>query len=261
MRIISKFHDYYDGVMAHGTDKELVYVREQKVRQVEGVWVDFFEKINKWICGVPSQYIIEPGIVLFCGKQFPFFRLIFDEFITKNKPVIMYPYDIKNMDMFVNQTYTKYMLDEYYGTNLTGRNRTHKRSGTMRNRDIYRKGFEKFFATRPFKQHDVDELHHIERSPAIIIEQNRIKGFDLWGFGYSEIVTINPCLKDVEFYKIINAFTAFQEISMFLGGVLGVGVPKMVAVSDVIRAHKHGMDKTSFRMPSPGDRKFRRRNV
>jgi len=262
MRILSKFHDYYDGVMAHGMDKELVYVREQKVRQVDEEHVSFFENVNEWMFGCPNGYTIEPGVVLFCGKQFPFFRLIFNEFdMSRSKPITMYPYDVKNTDMFANQTYTKYMLDQYYGTNLTGKNRIYKKSRSMRKRTTYREKIEKFFTSVPFKQRNVDEFHYIEKSPVIIIEENHTKGFDLGGFGYSKIITINPCLRDVEFYKVVHAFTAFQEISMFLGGVLGVGTPKMVAVSDIVRAHKHGMDKTSFRMPSPGDRKFRRRNA
>jgi hypothetical protein len=36
---------------------------------------------------------------------------------------------------------------------------------------------------------------------------------------------INPSLRRYKFYKIINAFTAYQEISMFLGGVLGEAHP------------------------------------
>ena len=30
MRIISKFHDYYDSVMIYGQDKTVVYQREEK---------------------------------------------------------------------------------------------------------------------------------------------------------------------------------------------------------------------------------------
>ena len=31
MRIISKYHDYYDGAMAHGIDPSLIYKRDQEL--------------------------------------------------------------------------------------------------------------------------------------------------------------------------------------------------------------------------------------
>ena len=75
--------------------------------------------------------------------------------------------------------------------------------------------------------------------------------------GYLEI---NPCLKDFEFFKVVDPFTAFQEVSMYLGGVLGVGEPNTVAISDKMMACKKGFDKQSFRTQSPG-KKAKRRNM
>lgn len=54
-------------------------------------------------------------------------------------------------------------------------------------------------------------------------------------------------LKEIGFYKIIDAFTAFQEISMWVGGVLPASSNKMVEISNSDKIHKHGFDKFSFR--------------
>jgi hypothetical protein len=61
------------------------------------------------------------------------------------------------------------------------------------------------------------------------------------------VFIINPILKDYEFYKIIDTFTAFQEISMFLGGVLGRGEKEIIEVDDKYKIKQHGFDKWSFR--------------
>ena len=58
---------------------------------------------------------------------------------------------------------------------------------------------------------------------------------------------VNPILKDYEFYKIFDAFQAFQEISMFMGGVLGRGEKEIVEVEDKYKITQHGFDKWSFR--------------
>lgn len=259
MRIIgSKFHDYYDTAMAHGMDKELVYMRNQSIRPINEKWGTIFS--NSWN-RFPSlgsmEYTIEPGVVLFCGKQSPYIRLIYNKDDIRTSAQTVHAYGINDVDEFVDKYCAKYTLDSYYGTNETGTNKIYKRSRAYNKRQKNREKFERFFNEIPFKVADVNEFHYIEKAPAIFIGEDRIKAIEGEG---SKVIIINPRLADVGFYKIVDAFTAFQEISMFLGGVLGVGAPKMVAVSDEVRAHKHGMDKTSFRMPSPGDRKFRRRN-
>jgi hypothetical protein len=58
---------------------------------------------------------------------------------------------------------------------------------------------------------------------------------------------INPILKDYEFYKVVDAFTAFTELQMFIGGVLGVGEKEIVEIEDKYKIGQHGFDKWSFR--------------
>ena len=55
-------------------------------------------------------------------------------------------------------------------------------------------------------------------------------------------------LKDVQFYKAIEPWRAYQELSMFLGNIAAPDrVP--VVVSDKDRLQQHGFDKWSFRKP------------
>ena len=58
---------------------------------------------------------------------------------------------------------------------------------------------------------------------------------------------LNPHYNDYEFYKVFDSFTAFQEIQMFMGGVLGSGEKEIVEVADKYKIGQHGFDKWSFR--------------
>jgi len=58
-------------------------------------------------------------------------------------------------------------------------------------------------------------------------------------------------LKDIGFQSAVDPVTAFQELSMFVGGTLSAqNGPNIVEITDdKVKLAKHGMDKTSFRRP------------
>ena len=74
--------------------------------------------------------------------------------------------------------------------------------------------------------------------------------FDKKRYGFNSfkpMFFINPLLKNYEFYKVFDTFQAFQEISMFMGGVLGAGEKEITVVADKYKIAQHGFDKYSFR--------------
>ena len=70
---------------------------------------------------------------------------------------------------------------------------------------------------------------------------------------------INPSLKEFEFYKICDTFTAFQEIHMFLSGVLGAPEKPIIEISEKDKVVSKGFDKWSFRNPDPPKRKQKKK--
>lgn len=59
---------------------------------------------------------------------------------------------------------------------------------------------------------------------------------------------VNPCLRDYQFQKALDAYTVFQEVEMFLGGVMAEAREPPSPQSDKERIASHGMDvKRSFR--------------
>jgi hypothetical protein len=53
-------------------------------------------------------------------------------------------------------------------------------------------------------------------------------------------------LKDLQFIKVLDPHTAFQELEMYVGGVMTRPEP-LHKVSDKLKAAAHGMDERSFR--------------
>ncbi len=59
-------------------------------------------------------------------------------------------------------------------------------------------------------------------------------------------IVYNASLKELEFFRLFDPYTAFQEISMFLGG-LAVPLKEIPQVPDKIMVGIKGFDQWSFR--------------
>lgn len=78
---------------------------------------------------------------------------------------------------------------------------------------------------------------------------------------YNDVILkfeLNARLVDYKFGKIKDAQTAYQDVDMFISGVLG-NKESMVEIDDKHRIKAHGYDEDSFRMPK-GRKKPRRKN-
>ena len=64
---------------------------------------------------------------------------------------------------------------------------------------------------------------------------------------YDETLIINPCLQDFKFQRVMGGVDAFQQIEMFISGVLGVSDCPMIELTDKDRIQAHGFDQRSFR--------------
>ena len=70
--------------------------------------------------------------------------------------------------------------------------------------------------------------------------------------GEEPVFRVNPVgLKQLGFAKALDPYSAYQELSMWIGGVLGGTSPEIVTIKDdKVLIENHGFDKvTSFRGP------------
>lgn len=253
MRIISKFRDYYDSALAHGADMALVYARETVERQCVydalGETLDMktapraesHDGTRRWGPAGSTSFEddLTPCVLLFCGKAYP----LIERGRTWNGPGeglwTLEAVDAAAEEMFKPEVFARYMNTKRSPYDLIGR------------RQFVRTQVEDFLAgTVPDER--VGEIHHIHQCPVILYRAGtRYSKGEVAGHGDT---ILNPCLRDLGFFRIKDAYAAFQEISMYLGGVLKTNENPMVSISDKDKVAKHGMDEWSFRRPPQAKR-------
>jgi hypothetical protein len=235
MRIFSKFHDYYDTSLKFGIDPTIIYERKEeditefisKQPKIEGllnkIKKDIFDpsyhnftsfNVFDWYYNyLRSLDILSKIVILFCGKVYFCYNILVTE---KEKIYPFYPKTTQNIIYTFNDI-IKYNKKE------------------INNKDTNK--IKSLFEKQGMKSDIAFKLHFELDSPIIMINSG------------ARITTIikNPNLKNIEFYRMIDPPTAFQELSMFIGGIMGGKSPAMIEVSDKDRIAKHGFDKYSFR--------------
>lgn len=240
MYIISKKKDYYDGVAGTiGIDKTIVYNRETLEFDEKNEFPECFSTKGKsWIetreypfsslnyFDIEKKYNKEHQkfgyfIIGFCGKLYVGWKLY--------KEII----EFGNAKLITTITYDKELINEifvpvrkYWGGNIL-------------NDDI--NYIENYNAIDIFRKY---------KTPVFLFDNdyNR-KYLNINHYsGKKEKFIVNPNLSTYEFYKVFDSYQAFQEISMFIGGVLGNNEKQIIEVSDKNKIEQHGFDYNwSFR--------------
>jgi len=236
LRIISKQHDYYDSVRIFGIDPNIVYVRkeisydqstpEYKNARSAAIIDAVISKLPHVSCYRRDAYISRAFVLIFCGKIFPcILYRYYSSDIRFPKKRYKYCYNLDSVEHFINK----------YGSKSDKRrfkSKSRYRMSTKRN-------MEELFKISGSKSSEFIDLHHNIGYPSLIIEPNATN---------QKHLIYNPILKDINFYRIFDTFKTFQELSMFIGGVMGGECPPMIEISDDIRFEEKGFDsKLSFR--------------
>jgi hypothetical protein len=235
MLIIAKKKDYYDGVAGTtGIDKTIIYDRETveleddnmpkifkrnkrfgwKNRENPFLALNYHQLKKEYqdVCDEHAYFIIG-----FCGKLYIGWKL----YLAQTK----YPHEV-NIVITYDTEYMKDILEE--------------------------KSFHGILA---------DSLNYIQTYNALSIFRELNTPAMVYDSDYGRVYFdkkcynnhhpkffVNPLLKDYEFYKVFDTFQAFQEVSMFMGGVLGNKEKEIVVVADKYKIEQHGFDyKWSFR--------------
>lgn len=97
----------------------------------------------------------------------------------------------------------------------------------------------------------------IEHNTPIFVIDDSWTSIDEMGYSYhSAKLAINPCLKEYKFYRIFDAYQAYQEIGMFLGGVLPRKEPDTIEVNEACKVRQKGFDSWSFRKKTSKSKPF-----
>lgn len=232
MMIISKFRDYYDKVASNGIDKTLIYKREERSVKFEPGF-----RIRKWTYYENGIYYAARGAaVAFCGKLYLGFS--FETWHESRKSYRDTPPDTQEF------LWGEQALERLKSFDKKESKTSEKKRWVVLNNlfnTLNEKPYEKLFLT--------------ERIPLYFFYPPEDY---YWSFrketGCTAILNCN--LEEKSFFKKIDTYTAFQEISMYIGGVLGMPDKPTVEISDTDRLLSKGFDKKwSFRNPDPPKRK------
>ena len=247
MLIDSDFHDYYDTVLSHGIDKTCPYLRKtsEVTFEVKHAWEkkstkldELYGKIGKFTvykAGRRDWYqraFVEMCVVAFAGNFYPMVKVPYPDY-TKPKTIT---YDLDEAIRLLKERFPKYMA-------LLHRETKGRKKEIRWLDDAHPDKLADFFDRGQWGV--LENLFREHNAPVLLLTGN---------WGRDRKIIINPVLKDIKFMKAVDTYTAFQEIHMFLSGVLGVGEPMTAEVGNDDRIKQRGFDKCSFRKP-PGKKK------
>lgn len=210
MRIISNFHDYYDGFMDH--DRKDPFVRVWVRRTTEEV------KVSKYKLEMFTERIfwlehdrVSSYFLIVAGKVYPLvIRTIWDNYMRSHDEVY---YDAESLIT---------SFPKMYGW-------------TQEN-------VKKFFKEYP----DMTDLCLELGTPLILIREEDL----FWYRGDSTFrnVSINPNLKELQFNKVMGASQLYQTLDYLVSNVMVDDKAPHGVQTDVEKIESHGFDKvTSFR--------------
>lgn len=216
MRIISSFRDYYDGLSVYDKSETLVYQRmpsSDTVKKGEPILKDVF---------VPRIMELRNSGGGYTGTNREFFLIAF---CGKFYPIAIDSNGYHGAEVF-HTTLDKLVEDKSKKSDWFSQSETIRKFWSQANESAMNLN-----------------IHY--NSPIVVI--SRIKEWILYQSGYEYVVDVDVELKNYRFQKIVDPYTAFQEISMFVGGVLPQPDKGMVNITDKDRLQQHGFDKWSFR--------------
>lgn len=241
MQIINKdFHDYYDSCIGYGgVDKTITYKRtmsefdnkSQEFLDVENLILSKtnFNKNHDIYYNVKYNtnkftYLFETGYVGFCGIIYPFIKCVrYDDINASHRYKIKYYYDAKSLLAYLKVIKYEDNAKYYYRRNRFDKHTIINQFKHIECIDLFFKLKNPIFCIAPI--HTSLDSHISEKRKFII----------------------NPQLEKIQFYKIKDPFNTFQEIGMFISGVLGGVHPPTIEISDEVMKHKRGFDDWSFK--------------
>lgn len=250
MKIISKYKDYYDSTRAYDTDDSIIYVRETKYvhRDKLSAVISKFRTERAYINdrGESFPFIDNLGVhrvlVGFCGKLYPAYE-INHVHVGQSYGHNMFAYSNADISKSIDrmQEEIKRIERRPYAIGH-GTGRIVKR--------LLNRGPSYCTFMDKFPQKIDDDIFRELNAPVFVIALD----------SRCSDGVLNPNLNKLEFFRVFDSFSCYQELSMYVGNILTQPdiAPQRVG-SDEIIAKQKGFDEYSFRTTAPGTKKLNRR--
>lgn len=238
MRLISSFKDYYDCIQGMGYDEYPVFVRESRQiekdkpfrtnirdREKKEKVSTILDVIDQLPC---TQDFAEGGVVVFCGRAYPFYEYGGRCYYELDRLISA----VKSVRHFENEC--NYAEAKSFLVRFEQKSKKGTRRYRWRRADLSRESWKRYVEETSFDV-PTDTFRYFD-SPIIATS-----------FDTSVILEVNPMLKDYNFEQVKDPYTAWQEISMFLGNELANQKDPNPPIPDKLKAQAKGFDKFSFR--------------
>lgn len=219
MRIISTFHDYYDGAHA-GIDTSIIYQRKTEFLDAKdpalSALIPDVRSLSRgdYRVGYRREADLTPFSILFCGRLYAGAHF-------KDPQHDLYFFDVAALQEFVDTTIS------HLGFKLA-KAELWERPG---------KTFRQFLS--------------VQGTPLVLpaAETNRwpVLMYAPSVYGKETPLVKDPCLKDFGFFRLVDPYTAYQDIAQYLARLAAPENQPPVHISDVDMANAKGFDKHSFR--------------
>jgi hypothetical protein len=248
MRIISKFKDYYDS--AHGWySPEPVFVRDNQTFLVSGSTPRLPElaietkkaisRVRQIYAAMPQNDFASRIVIAFCGKAYPCY--LYEEC---GDNVF---YSVERIEAFHKQVIRN--RRSYFETLAA-----EKIIGSL-NKDRNTWKWHRWGALLTYHSWKRFLLNNNMNIPTSAFLAVKSPIFLIKSVGHSEHIEINPRLNKLAFASQVDPYTAFQEISMYVGNKLVTQMdPNINRSDDMIRDSK-GFSKWSFRKHKDDNKK------
>ena len=248
MRIISSFRDYYDCVQREGQDQTCVWARRLAVEPLAS-WP--FPAAIASFYPTDGDVRVRAHVVGFCGKLYP--AVAINKVLLEGEDAPTICYTPAEVDDFVERNFKSRQLDSY-----RSHNRKHYRWYSRSSIGIGQKDVGKFFAA--FTVNRPQHRLFVERQAPVFIARHTRGWRKRHRYTFGDIAFhLNSSrredsdsaewttLKSLGFFRIIDTYTAYQEIQMFLSGVFGAPNPHIPVPDDKTMRDIKGFDKMSFK--------------
>jgi hypothetical protein len=231
MRLVSKFKDFYDSIRAYGEDKTYLYMRETKDLSKDdyGLFLKCFTGLGRYHDWIPQNEAIslKTVFITFCGKTYVGIQCNYSNLSSYPglyKSIREYHYDIKSVSAFVLKYGSAWAKDTFIKGSKYSKDRTLQQQ------------FKEMLANNGKQVNTALLIKHHTPVIAEYPDEERERKF-----------CSNPCLKDFNFAKAVDPFRAYQEIDMFISGILTPESKPMPKIPDELKVQSKGFDKYSFR--------------
>ena len=229
MRLVSNFHDYYDGVIKNAShDTTHTFIRKtERIGTLETNYLTYWSFSIKG----DADYLVFQEIVGFCGKLYPMLKIAITPFS---------PYEISG-------EHCVYSLESFEKILPLEKLVPEKNSLSYfipLNERIPEWFSGILYPRWSLRSHQVN-IYQNSKLNNLFLDKS-VSYFHVHGVR-DIVIDAYPILKDLEFYQVFDSFTCFQKIEQFLTNELVKPDLVDVEISDVLKAESHGFDKFSFR--------------